>query len=1100
MIHKIRSLAVCLTILALPVPAQVSSASLTGLVSDPSGAVVAGARVTARGSATNLERSAATDSAGYYYFASLPIGQYEISVEASGFAKAAQTVTLETAQRGRQDFTLSVGQVQNVVNVEATAPQLSAEDANIGSVVDNNYVNHFPLFLRSWDDLVNVVAGVQGSRYTEQSGATSAGRTGGFNVHGVRQLQNNFILDGVDNNSISENVQELSTQVVRPSVDALQEFRVLTNPYSAEYGRSPGAAIIVTTKGGTNNYHGVAYEYLRNRVFDANDFFSNRSGLVKPQNVQNQFGGNVGGPIVKDRLFWFFDYEGTRVRKGVSRVATVPLANERIGDFSPATAASLGLKPYAAIHDPTTGQPFPDNRIPQERLDPYMQKIMALFPAPNQPGALNNFARNAGLSDSVDRLDGRGDWTADEKDNLFVRYSYSNRSRFIPGYFGGLADGTSTSAWGRQILKAHAVALGWNRILGARAVNEFRAGFGRDYSFAQQDPFGRNKVSDYVPGVPDNPSVAGGISRITFAGLPTFIGSPDFLPKQQVTQQWQFIDTLSLNRGRHSIKAGADIRAPMRNNFLDVPGTRGTLGFDRIFTCQRNAAGQCVSGTGFSYADALLGYVQSAQLSNVYFVDQRLHMLGFFAEDAFKITPKLTLNLGLRYDFATPPLEAKNHISNFDPAGSGALVQAKSGSIQDRATIKPDYNNWAPRVGFAWQLNNRTVLRSGYGFFYQLFERYGSEDQLALNAPFLINNTPAVPSTATAPLFLLQNGFPAGFLDPANLNLKLVRVRAIDPSIRAPSVQQWSFGLQRTLPWNLFVEADYVGTKSTHLTQLTDFNQPINGVKPYPNFGYIEYKMGGGNGAYNGLDFTLERRFQAGLTFRLAYTFSKSIDNAAEPLTSNSGSAQNGRDYSKWRGPSDFDIRQRVVVSYVYDLPFGKGHALASTGPLSWIVGGWRTSGSYTFASGRPFTVTSGGSLSNTIDPYGANTAIPFVIGTPVLPQDVNCWYYSSKNNACKALAPDAQDAFQLQQAGQFGNAGRNILRAPGTSVFDINLQRDFPITERAKLTFRAEAFNLFNTTQFGRPSTDFSSAAAGTITTLASDPRAMQFALRLAF
>ncbi|MCU1276168.1 MAG: Oar protein, partial [Bryobacterales bacterium] len=388
--------------------------------------------------------------------------------------------------------------------------------------------------MRSWDDLVNLVAGVQGNRYTEQSGATSAGRTGGFNVHGVRSLQNNFILDGVDNNSISENVQELSTQVVRPSVDTIQEFKITTNPYSAEYGRSPGAAISVTTKGGTNQYHGLAYEYLRNRVLDANDFFTNRNGLAKPQNVQNQFGGNLGGPIIKDKLFWFFDYEGTRIRRGVSRITTVPLPNERIGDFSAAT----GIK-YPVIYDPTTGQPFPGNKIPTDRLDPYALKFMALFPAPTAAAQLNNFARNAGLLDDNDRYSGRMDWTASSKDTVFGRYRFTDRSRFIPGNFGGLADGTSTSAFGRQSLSAHGAVIGWTRVISSRIVNEFRIGYGRDHSFAEQDPFGKNKVSDYVPGVPDNPAVAGGISRITYSGFTTFIGSPDFLTKIQVTQQYQ---------------------------------------------------------------------------------------------------------------------------------------------------------------------------------------------------------------------------------------------------------------------------------------------------------------------------------------------------------------------------------------------------------------------------------------------------------------------------------------------------------------------------------------------------------------------------------
>jgi hypothetical protein len=1082
---------------ALTVVGQVNTASLTGLVTDPSGSAVPNAKLTAHSQTTNLERVSETDSAGNYFFGSLAIGTWVITVEHAGFQPQQATLTLETAQKGRADFNLAVGQVQTTVSVEAAAPQLSPDDASVSSVVDNTYVSQFPLLLRSWDDLLNVAAGVQVSRYTEQGGATSAGRTGGFNAHGVRSLQNNFILDGVDNNSISENVQELTTQVVRPSVDTIQEFKILTNPYSAEYGRSPGAAVIVTTKGGTNQFHGVAYEYLRNRVLDANDFFSNRSALAKPENVQNQFGGNLGGPIKKDKLFGFFDYEGTRVRRGASRIATVPLANERIGDFSPGSAPGVT---YPVIYDFTNNQPFPGNKIPTARLDPVMLKLMTLFPNPTQGGQLNNFVRNATISDDTDRYSARGDWAATDQDNVFVRWTQSSRARHIPGNFGGVADGTASSSGGLQSLNAFGVTLGYNHVFGARIVNEFRFNVGRDNSYAQQDPFGLNKTSDYIPGVPVNSAIDGGVSRTTFAGFNTFIGSPDFLPKFQKTLQYQFNDAVSLNFGRHAIKVGGDLRAPLRNIFMDVPGTRGSLNFDRIFTCQRNSSMQCVSGTGLSYADSLLGYVQSAQLTNVYFVDQRLFMASFFVQDDFKVNRKLTLNLGLRYDFSAPAVNGKNYQTNFNPAGSGSIVTAKDGSLTDRALVNPDYNNWAPRVGIAYQIDDKTVLRTGYGMFYQLFERYGSEDQLSLNPPFLINNTPAVASTATAPVFFLKNGFPLDFLDPTKLDLRRVRVRAVNPESPSPTVQQWSFGIQRTLPAHVFLQADYVGTKSTHLTALSDYNQPVNNALPYPNFGYIEYRNPTGNGHYEGLDLTVERRFQNDLTFRLAYTWSKSIDNIAEPLNTNSGNAQDGRNYTTWRGPSDFDIPQRVVLSYVYDLPFGKGKKMANSGALMWIVGGFRTAGSYTYAAGRPFTVGAGSSLSNALDPYGAVTAVPNIIGPIATPHDVDCWFYNSRQSACRTLAPSATDGFQLQSTGQLGNAGRNIVRAPDTRVFDFSLQRDFPIRERVGLEFRWEVFNLLNTTQFALPSRDFSSSSAGTITTLASDPRVMQFALRLKF
>ncbi len=331
--------------------------------------------------------------------------------------------------------------------------------------------------------MLRLVAGVQIARYTQQSGATSAGRVGDFNVHGVHSLQNNFLLDGIDNNTISENVQELSTESAHPSVDTIQEFNVVTNPYSAEYGRSPGAAVSISTKGGSNAFHGLAYEYLRNAAFDANDFISNEHKLTKPENNQNQFGGNFGGPILKNRLFGFFNYEGTRIKQGVSRVSTVPLPNERIGDFSPETAASLGLPAYPTIYDPTTGLPFADNKIPAGRIDTAVSGLMNLFPLPNASGDLNNFARNALAQDNDDSYDGRIDYTMNSSNTFFGRYSYSNRFRFIPGYLGGIADGTSTSAWGRQSLKSYSFVLGYTHIFTPTLVNDFHFGWIRNYSY-----------------------------------------------------------------------------------------------------------------------------------------------------------------------------------------------------------------------------------------------------------------------------------------------------------------------------------------------------------------------------------------------------------------------------------------------------------------------------------------------------------------------------------------------------------------------------------------------------------------------------------------
>jgi Carboxypeptidase regulatory-like domain/TonB-dependent Receptor Plug Domain len=1104
----IRVLLVLLFSFAKPLWAQVNTASLTGLITDQSSSAVTGVEVTALNAATGYSRAAATDSAGYYSFQNLPIGTYHVSVVRQGFDTLHEDVTLGTAEKARRDFVLKVGTEAQTVEVSGAAPILSPDDASIGTIVNNETIQKTPLYLRNWDDLLRSVAGVQISRFTQQSGATSAGRVGDFNVHGVHSLQNDFILDGIDNNTFSENVQELSTEASHPSVDTIQEFNVITNPYSAEYGRAPGAAVSVSTKSGTNQFHGVAYEYLRNNYFDANDWISDQHGLPKPENNQNQFGGNFGGPILENRLFGFFDYEGTRIKQGVSRTTTVPLPNERIGDFSPETATALGLPPYPTIYDQSTGLPFSDNKIPSGSIDPVMSQLFALFPQPNAPGDVNNYVRNALAVDNDDSYDGRVDWSVSASDTVFGRFSYSNRYRFIPGYLGGVADGTSTSAWGRQYLKAWSFALGWTHVVSPSLVNDFHLGFIRNYSFAQQDPFGLNAADEFVPGIPNNPAIAGGVPLTQFSNF-GFLGSPDFLPKSQVPQQYEWVDTVSLTRGVHSFKFGINVWAPMRNIFQDEPGMRGDLGFTGVFTCQRaTPTTACTKGTGLSYADGLLGFVQSTQLTNVYFVDQRLWMISGFAEDDWKVTPKLTLNLGLRYDFATPALEAQDKMANFDPAGNGgagALVFASSGSLDQRALVQTNKKDFGPRFGFAYSPDQKTVIRGGYGIYYTLFERYGSEDQLALNPPYLINK---VLASNTAPVLSPQVGFPSNFLDPSTVNLdnlQAFHIRTMNPNDPSPMVQQWSLGVQREFAGQFVAELNYVGTHSTHLDTLRDYNQPmiVNGVStgtlPYANFGYIEYTDAIGSGKYNGLEATLTRRFHDGLSLRAAYTYSRSTDDTPAELESNSGAPPNGRNFAAWYGPSDFDIPHRVAVSYVYELPFGHGKQFLNEGVASWILGGWQTSGVYTYYSGHPFTVNEGG-LNTALDPYGVATAVPNAVGSPHIVGNPTCWYYISVNKNCAAFGSGLSDAFHVVAAGQVGNSGRNTLRGPSTSVFDFALLREIPVRERANVEFRWEVFNLTNTPLFGQPNGNVTSSGAGTITSLSGDPRVMQFALRLSF
>jgi hypothetical protein len=1049
--------------------AQVDRATLSGIVKDSGGGVVPGATVTLTNTATNVSATQVSGENGSYAFLNLIPSGYRLDVELTGFQKSSQTVVLQVGQRALLDVTLSVGSLAEVVTVVERTPLLNTT-AVLGTVVPETAVANLPLAIRNWDDLLAMIPGVQANRFTEEGGGTSFGRTGGANVHGQRSLQNNFLLDGVDNNSISTNVQELTTQVSRPSIDAIQEFKVVTSPYSVEFGRSPGAAISVTTKSGTNNFRGTVYDYYRNERFDANNFFSQRAGAEKPTNDQNQFGANLGGPLMRNRAFFFTDFEDTRITRGVTRVTRVPTLDERQGRFT------------TTIRDPLTGQPFPDNTIPANRFDPVALAMLALVPAPNQPGP-NNYFRQPEVEDNADRVLTRIDLPITNRDTVFGRYIYSDRFRFIPGAFGGLVDGTGTSAFGRQDMSSHGLVLGWTRIFSQTIVNEFRFSWAAANSDAVQEPFGEMPpAAARVPGVPDNPIVNGGLTGVaiddyfTGNGLGR-IGSPDFLPKFQRTDQAEIVNALSWLKGDHQFKFGLNLLMPMKNQYLDVPAMRGSLRFRNRFT-------------GNPMADFLLGYVSDAQLSNVFVVEQRHWAMSYFAQDDWRPTEKLTLTLGVRYDFITPALEADDRQTNFVPEGAGQLVFASDGSLEDRGLVKPDWNNVAPRLGAAYQLSQRTVVRGGFGVFYNLFDRIGSEDQIALNAPGLVNNSLAS-SVATGPVFLLRSGFPADFLnvpnlDPAAGQVARLRVRAVNRDAPKSTTYQFSGGVEHDLGRELVVSADVVGTQGRHLASLVNLNQRLNGngPRPFPQFGFIEWRSQEGQSSYKGLELGVRKRLSEGYSFGVGYTLSESRDWGAEHLGAQGSPSfpQDARNLEAWEGPSDYDTRHRFGSNFIVELPFGAGKPWATTGVPSAILGGWTVAGIYSFGSGRPFTVRQG---NNDVDQN--MTGMPNLVGDPKGPETIDQWFNVT--------------AFQPVPSGTFGNAGRNILRGPNFQTLDMTISRRFDVMSRFAVTARADIFNVFNRTNFGPPERDLGNpSTVGRITSLAGDPRVMQLSVRMAF
>lgn len=1115
--------AISFLVLAWLVPAahgwcQVQNASLTGLVSDPSGAVVAGATVTASDNATHLAYQTKTDSSGYYLLGGLNIGTYTVTVEMKGFKKAIHdNVVLDIGERGRNDFQLTLGEVSQVVEVKTAATALQTESASPRVDITNTEVLDLPLGRRNWDDLLLLSSGVTGDRYTEQSSATSSGRTAIVDVHGVRSLQNNFLLDGVDNNTTSENALELSAETVHASVDAIQEFTMITDPYSAEYGRSPGAAIVVATKGGTDKFHGTGWEFVRNNDFDSTDFFTNRSGAKKSKYDLNQFGGNIGGPIVKDRAFFFFNYEGQHLAQGIPILSNVPTASERAGNFSP-TAAAANKTTYATIYDRVgdckakdpsainADNSFVGNVIPTTCLDPESQKILSYLPATNlvpATGALNanDYFNSPNLLDNSNSYTSRVDAQISGNNHAFVRYSNLPRYRDAPGaFYPSIIDGASSSSIGKYYLHSQGAAVGDDWIISPTMLNEVRIGWNRAHSHETQNPFGENTLSSIGwLGVPNSPLYDGGIPGMTVSGgggVPAIgaggararMGSPDYTPKFEYTNAFEESDTLGITRGTHQLKVGADFHAPMRNIYLDVPGMRGSMSFDGQFT-------------GIPLADYLMGYPYNAEYSNSTIADSREWMMSYFFQDEWKATPKLSVNYGLRYDYAPWEYEGGNHMSNFNPL-TGQLFYP-SDSPYGRSLVNNDHNDWAPRLGLAYHILPNWVIRTGYGRFYQLFERIGSEDQMYLDLPWHVtNNTSTSSSTVPVNNMRVATGMNLS-INPSQVSPTTVNTHIVNPFDRTPSVDQWNFGLQRLFKGNMVLTVDYVGTKGTHQSYLENFNENpfVNGiptgVAPYPDFGSLELRNNGGNSTYQGLEVSLEKKFSHGLMFRANYTWSHSIDWEADDLN-DIGSPTDADDAYAYkqvnRGNSDFDYRHVVSISYVYQIPQLPALRNAASGGArvaSQILRDWRFSGITTGRTGEPFSVTDTNLDSKLEGPSGGLiTAYADCTAHGGLSAGPNRTILHWFNTADYSTPPIVE----------LPNCGRNTLFGPDLIQFDMSLSRSIRFGEQRSLELRWDALNAFNNTHFGVPDRNVTDSTFGQISGLSGDPRTMQFALKLYF
>jgi len=1187
-------------VLATPLSAQKDAGAIVGLVRDQSGAVVTDAKVTVTDVDRGIQISLSTNDQGEYVAGPLHIGRYSVTVEKQGFKKAvAGPVQVNIQDRVGVDLKLQPGVPTEVVEVTAERPQLEADTSELGQLVESRRINALPLNGRNYAQLALLGTGVApaepGSRVETSSG---------FSANGARALQNNFLLDGIDNNANLGDVLNGSAYVVQPSVDAIAEFKVETNSYSAEFGRGNGAIMNAVIKSGTNQFHGDVFEFLRNEKFDANNRFDI---FGKVPYKQNQFGFTFGGPIVKNKTFFFGDYEGTRIRQALPQLATVPTTAEAGGDFSALltnnSTGNTGPVPsvvdcfgnatyYGEIFDArqvgtsatnpsgSCGTPaspvvggVPTNIIgpyagdPTLQLDSVATNLIANGnlppPSPNLPASLSaggNFFSEPKRSETDDRFDIRVDQTFSQKDNFFARFSFGNSNNFLPSPFqtvldgGGFQDGYSqNNSRGLAASEMHAFR--------PELINEARFGF----NHLSSHRFGLNSNEDLsqqynFQGVPFGPNL-GGLPSISFSNGDQAIGSAQFLPAIEKQSSYVLGDNLNWARGRHALKFGAELRFE-QFTLLEPAAGRGYWGFGNDFT---DNPGTLTGGTGGdAFATFLIGIPDGGGITSVNNVDYRRRIYAIYALDDFKVTPRLSLNLGLRYEFFSTIKEANDNQGTFDFATQTIIVpkgqtktwtpgQTLATELPIAATgtpglINPDRNNFAPRIGFAYQLATKLVLRGGYGIFYGGQESGPfSNPSPGFNPPFFSSQSfstgcgASTPACFISPLgngnanFANYNALSTAFVgaldDPNTPSLY-----SIDPRLTTPYTQQWHLGVEYQLPAQTVLQLSYAGSRGLKLYGFYNGNQavpttdpnaptaprrPANNNLPNPAAGPCDLITQNCNPAldtgidvlrsntqsnYNSLQARFEKRFSHGLQFEAAYTYAHALDNAS---SASLGSANNG-DFRLQTNPnleygnSDFDIRQRFVLSYVYDLPFGRGKRFGkgASGVLDQFIGNWQVAGLFSDATGNWYTVSD--IVSHTNSDCGGTVA-----------------YNCARPNVLPGLNPNGRPsvpgtlfntaAFDdaSVQPGSSGNAGRNIVLGPGYKTWDTSLMKQFPIREQMHVEFRAEFFNLLNHVnylfqQFGAISVEPTALELGQTAfgfpQAARNPRQVQFALKLYF
>jgi hypothetical protein len=1028
--------------------AQTAAGVVRGVVADPSGAYVPGATITLTRQETSVQRVVTSDARGEFTITAVAPGEYRLEAEHRSFVRYARTLVVEVDQQ--QDLRVELGldvAGKVTVDVGGVAPLVRPESPAMGGVIDNRQILGLPLDGRDFYQLSLLLPGVAPAA---EGSAGSVRGAFSISVNGAREDANNFLLDGAYNGD-----PKLNGVSVTPPVDAIREFEVATSTYDTSFGRNAGGQINVVTRSGGNQFHGTAYEFFSDGALDGNNFFA-PSDQPEPRYRRNQFGGTLGGPLVKDRTFFFADYQGTRTAAGQTLVTNVPTVAEREGDFSQSGLVAI---------DPTSALPLPGNKVPQYYLNPTGVALAALYPLPDRNVAGANFVSSPSLSDSQDQFDTRLDHSFGRSDNLFARYSFVDDNLFDP--FAGSSGDASVPGYGIRVpSRSQNAVLGETHVFTPALLNGLRLAFNRvsngDYQQGQGSSVNRGLG---LPELSTN-SRDWGLTLTSVNGFSP-IGDDPTTPEHGTSNTFQIADDATWVRGAHLVKFGVDVRLLQQNAYRDIE-SRGFFDFTGLLL-------------GNPLEELLLGApteTGGATENNPQHLRTRSYDL--FVHDTWRLRRELVLNVGLRYEYNSPAVDAANRADVYDQA-TGSLVQLGQSGFP-RGGYDPDYRNFAPQIGLAWSPGGRnaTVIRAAYGIHYDQSSLAPGEG-LYFSAPYYNFNL-YYPIQGLVNLSL-SNPFPSNFPLPYPGS-----AIAFQRNLRTPYMQQWNFGMQRQLGKPRVLEIAYVGSKGTRLIDSRNIDQPgpsVNQENPGPNpdFSEIDIIESQANSTYHSLQARLQQRLWQGLSLLASYTYAKSIDDASGffDTTGDPNFPQDSHNLSAERGRSDFDIRQRFTFSYAYDLPLLKRHR--------WI-GGWQSFGVLTFQTGQPFTVAllPDDDNSNTgISQlgFGANDR-PNATGNPVLSNPTPREWFNT-------------EAFATPPYGSFGNAGRNILSGPGMQAVNVSIVKNTAVSERVNVQIRTELFNALNHTNFNLPDNFLGSPTFGQVVS-ARDPRRIQFALKLVF